>query len=118
MSKYLLSAGVFVIGLALLSLTGWWWPGILFLFGATAFTYTLAERRRWYEAQWALCFIGIGIIFWSGPSLPLILIILIGGIIFWIWASWHLFDDEEDYEYQQPDIRIKREDRVDDDAKQ
>lgn len=97
--SYLLSGVVFLIGVALLSFSGGWWPGLLFVFGATALTQALAEGRRWYEAQWATVIFANGILFWSGPPSPVVMVlIIIGAILFWMWTSWNFFEDEYDYE--------------------
>lgn len=55
--------GVFLIGLALLFLTGWWWPGILFVIGAAMIARALGEGRPWQSATPAFWVIGIGVVF-------------------------------------------------------
>ncbi|MCA9895564.1 MAG: hypothetical protein KC615_21415 [Anaerolineae bacterium] len=75
-----ISGGVFMIGLALLFITHWWWPGIMFVIGATIIARTMAEGKDWTTATPAFWVIGIGVVF----GLPG----LIGGID---WATiWPL----------------------------
>lgn len=72
----LLAGGVFLIGLGVLLLTGYWWPGILFVIGATSLVRGLAEGQAWYSVQGALWMIGLGVVFALGFSLPLLLILI------------------------------------------
>lgn len=58
-----LGGGIFLIGLALLFMTGWWWPGIMFVIGASIIGNTVAEGDDWRNATGAFWVIGIGIIF-------------------------------------------------------
>ena len=79
------SGGVFLIGLALLFLTDWWWPGIMFVVGASIIARTMAEGAPITSATGAFWVIGIGIIFgipdlfdginW-GQIFPIILILI------------------------------------------
>jgi hydrogenase/urease accessory protein HupE len=71
-----ISGGIFLIGLALLFLTGFWWPGIMFVIGASAMARGMAEGQQWYTVTGGLWMIGLGIVFWAGFSLPLLLILL------------------------------------------
>lgn len=57
------SGGVFLIGLALLFLTGWWWPGIMFVIGASMFARTMAEGKPLQSNTGAFWVIVIGIVF-------------------------------------------------------
>lgn len=70
------AGGVFLIGLAALFMTGYWWPGIMFVIGASSLARGLAEGRAWYSVQGALWTIGIGLLFAVGFSLPLLLILI------------------------------------------
>lgn len=63
-----ISGGVFLVGLGLLFLTGWWWPGIMFVIGASIIARTVAEGQRWQDATAAFWVIGIGVVF-SIPNL-------------------------------------------------
>lgn len=71
-----IAGGVTLIGVALLFATGYWWPGVLFVGGASALARGLAEGREWYSVQGALWMIGIGLVFALGFSLPLLLIVV------------------------------------------
>ncbi len=70
--------GVMLIGLALLFLTGWWWPGIMFVIGAALLARGQVEGTPWSENISALATLGIGLVFWLGIFswnwLPLLLI--------------------------------------------
>ncbi len=71
-----IAGGVFLIGLAILFMTGYWWPGIMFVLGASSLARGMAEGQEWYSVQGALWLIGIGLVFAVGFSLPLLLIII------------------------------------------
>ena len=58
-----ISGGVFMIGLALLFITHFWWPGIMFVIGATIIARTMAEGKDWTQATPAFWVIGIGVVF-------------------------------------------------------
>lgn len=58
-----IGGGIFLIGLALLFLTGWWWPGIMFVIGASMLARTIAEGDAWQSNRGALMVILIGVIF-------------------------------------------------------
>jgi hypothetical protein len=73
-----LSGGVALLGLGLIFLTGWWWPGLLFLGGAISLAQTIESGRRWYAAQGALWMFGLGLVFAMGFSIGLLLL-LVGG---------------------------------------
>lgn len=71
------SGGVFLIGLALLFMGVLpWWPGILFVIGASAIGRGVAEGQEWYTVSGGMWMIGLGIVFWFGFSLPLLLILI------------------------------------------
>jgi hypothetical protein len=57
------SGGVFLIGLGLLFLTGWWWPGIMFVSAASIMARTMAEGKPLSHATGAFWLIGIGVLF-------------------------------------------------------
>ncbi len=54
------SGAVFMIGLGLLFVVGFW-PGIMFVIGATSIVQGLAEGRGWYAFQGAIWTIGVGV---------------------------------------------------------
>lgn len=56
-------AGVFLIGLAVLFITHYWWPGIMFVIGIAMIARTIAEGRQWNANQNALIVLGIGAVF-------------------------------------------------------
>jgi hypothetical protein len=57
------AGGVFLIGLALLFMTGWWFPGILFVIGAASMARTLAQGKTWIADKGALLMFGLGLLF-------------------------------------------------------
>jgi|GEM_PF-2428489 len=72
-----ISGGVFLIGIAMLALTGWWWPGILVVIGIAALVSSVVGGRAWAGLQGALWLFGIAFIaqfnlWWPG------LLILVG----------------------------------------
>lgn len=56
-------AGVMLIGLAVLFLTHYWWPGILFVVGAAMIARTTAQGREWTSDRGALGVIAVGVVF-------------------------------------------------------
>ena len=81
------SGGVFLIGLAMLFMTGYWWPGILFVIGASSMARGIAEGRDWYSVPGGLWMIGLGLVFAFGFSWPLLLILI--GVSMLFGKSWH-----------------------------
>lgn len=84
------AGGVFLIGLALLftsvgSIVGGFFPGILFVIGASAIARGVAEGQQWYNVSGGLWMIGIGLVFLLGFNLPLLLI-LIGLTMLFGWS--------------------------------
>lgn len=72
--------GIFFVGLGILFLTGWWWPGIMLVIAAAILGRTVANGQPWQSATGALWLIGIAVIF-GIPG-------FIGGIS---GAFWDLF---------------------------
>lgn len=76
--------GVFLIGLAVLSMINWWWPGILFVIGIALMARSIAEGRNWTEERAGIVALAVGIVFaltdvlsiFSFNWLPLVLIAL------------------------------------------
>lgn len=58
-----ISGGVFLIGLGMVFLTGWWWPGIMFVVAASILARTMAEGKPLQTATGAFWMIGIGVLF-------------------------------------------------------
>ncbi|HEX2623176.1 MAG TPA: hypothetical protein VHL11_23610 [Phototrophicaceae bacterium] len=76
------SGGIFMIGLALLFLTNYWWPGIMFVIGASTIAQGMVRGRSWYSMQGALWTIGIGLVFAFGFNLPLLFLLIGGSMVF------------------------------------
>jgi hypothetical protein len=91
-----IAGGVFIIGLAVLFMTGYWWPGIMFVIGASSLARGMAEGREWYAVQGALWTIGIGLAFAIGFSLPLLLIIVGLSMLFGYRFRPPFLSDDED----------------------
>jgi hypothetical protein len=56
-----ISAGLWLIGLGVLFATSFWWPGIMFVIGATSLVQGLVRGRGWYALQAAVWTIAIGL---------------------------------------------------------
>lgn len=93
-----ISGGVFLIGLAILFLPNGipFWPGILFVIGASQIAQGMAEGREWYSMQGALWMIGLGFLFWFGFSLPLLLILIGGSMLLGYHYRPPFMDGEDD----------------------
>jgi len=83
--------GVFLIGLAILFLTGFWWPGIMFVIGAAILARTYSEGKDWKhpDARGGLVVIIIGAVFGldlfsflAGGVVPIILIAIGAYLLF------------------------------------
>ena len=57
------STGVFFVGLGLLFVTGWWWPGIMFVLAASIIARSIAAGERLQDATGAWWLIAIGVVF-------------------------------------------------------
>jgi hypothetical protein len=58
-----IGAGVWFVGLGFLFISGWWWPGIMFVIAASILARTIAEGECWKSATGAFWLIGIGLFF-------------------------------------------------------
>jgi hypothetical protein len=58
--------GVFLIGLAVLFLTSYWWPGIMFVLGIALLARTYAEGQSLTSNLGPWVLIGIGLVFALG----------------------------------------------------
>jgi hypothetical protein len=86
------AGAVFLIGLGLLftplsGIVGGFFPGILFVIGASTIARGVAEGQPWYEVSGGLFMIGLGAFFLLGFNLPLLLIIL--GLMMLFGYSFH-----------------------------
>ncbi|MEO1289105.1 MAG: hypothetical protein AAFV93_15175 [Chloroflexota bacterium] len=70
------SGAIFMIGLGLLFVTGWWFPGILFVIGASTMASALVDNHPWQSATGALWMFGIGVIFWLNLPWGVVLILI------------------------------------------
>ena len=55
--------GTFLIGLAILFLINWWWPGIMYVIGIALIIRAVAEGKNWMEERGGLIALGIGVVF-------------------------------------------------------
>lgn len=77
--------GTFLIGLAVLVIINWWWPGILYVAGIALLARGRAQGRKWSEDYPGLIVLALAVIFTLGDVLRLfsfnwlpILLILVG----------------------------------------
>ena len=86
--------GTFLIGLAVLFLLGWWWPGIMYVIGIALLVRSNVLGRSWTEERAGLIALAIGVIFTVIDLLriftfawwPLILILL--GLYLLFGSRW------------------------------
>lgn len=72
-----IATGVFLVGLGLLFTNALsFWPGILFVIGASNIARGMAEGRPWYNVSGGLWLIGLGAVFLLGFSWPVLLILI------------------------------------------
>ena len=55
------TGAVWLLGLGVLIVTGWWWPGIMFLIGISSVVQGLVWGQGWYAWQGGLWTFGIGV---------------------------------------------------------
>ncbi|NPV67288.1 MAG: hypothetical protein HPY64_09115 [Anaerolineae bacterium] len=104
-----IAGGVFLIGLAILFTTSiGFWPGILFVIGASSLARGMAEGREWYSVQGALWMIGLGLFFAVGFSLPLLLIV-IGLSMLFGWRFRPPFIEGHDEDEAAADLGLSEE---------
>ena len=60
-----ISGGIFLIGLGVLIITGWWWPGIMFVIGLSGGSAAIFRGRLWSGIGTILFFSAIPIVVWS-----------------------------------------------------
>lgn len=69
------SGAVFLIGLGVIALINYWWPGIMFVIGASLIARGVVQGQAWQNATGALVVIAIGLVFALQD--------FIGGVNFW-----------------------------------
>lgn len=70
------SGGIFMLGLALLFLTGTFWPGILILIGLTGFLSSMGQNRSWAGVQGLVWMVGLALLLSTGRFWPGILFLI------------------------------------------
>lgn len=70
------TGGLWLIGLGVLFYTGLWWPGLMFVIGASSIVQGLVERKGWYAFQSGLTCIAIGVWAMYRYSLPMLFVAL------------------------------------------
>jgi hypothetical protein len=58
------SGGIFLIGLGVLIITGWWWPGIMFVIGLSGGGELIFRGKTWSGIWTIAFFFAIPIIIW------------------------------------------------------
>lgn len=71
-----ISGAIFFIGLGLLWITGWWFPGILFVIGAASLVGAVREDGDWRNSGTAIWMIGLGLIFWLNLPWAVIMVLI------------------------------------------
>lgn len=82
--------GLILVGLGVLALTHYWWPGILFVFGVALFADALISRKAWRSFITPLILLTLGMLFRYNEFLgmrgvgfwPIVLIVFGLAIIF------------------------------------
>jgi hypothetical protein len=55
--------GIVLIGLAILFLINWWWPGILYVIGIAQIARAVAQGRNWMDERTGLVALAIAVVF-------------------------------------------------------
>jgi hypothetical protein len=71
-----MTGGLFLIGLAIIFLTGFWWPGMLFLIGFVTIANGLLEGREWEQVTGGFFLIGLGVVFAIGFNVGVLLLMI------------------------------------------
>ena len=71
-----ITGGIFFIGIAVLALTRFWWPGILVVMGITAIVSGALQGRQWHAVSGGLWLIGIAALAYTGFWWPGILVVM------------------------------------------
>lgn len=115
-----IAGGVFLVGLGLL-FTGVldFWPGILFVIGASNIARGMAEGRAWYNVSGGIWMIGLGLVFLLNFSWPVILILIGLSMLFGYSVKDHWrtnrLDDTDEEEKAKHDEKRKNDDLLYDD---
>ena len=75
-------SAVWLVGIGILIVTGFWWPGIMFVIGANSIVQGLVGGRGWYAFQGGVWSIGIGV--WAMTNynmLVLFCLLAISGLV-------------------------------------
>jgi hypothetical protein len=113
-----IGGAVFLIGLGILFLGNIvsFWPGILYVIGASAIARGVAEGRAWYNVSGGLWMIGLGLVFQFGFSLPLLLILVGVGMLFGYNIKGEWWDKREgsglDEEKRKNEDKVKNDDSL------
>ena len=59
-----ISGGIFLIGLGVLIITGWWWPGIMFVIGLSGGGELIFRGKTWSGIWTIAFFFAIPVIVW------------------------------------------------------
>lgn len=110
-----IAGGVFLIGLAVLFMTGAWWPGILFVIGASSIARGVAEGQDWYNVPGGVWMIGLGLLFWFGFRWELLLIFAGLSMLFgYSWFNQHDDEDEGEKRKRKNDEKPENDDNISD----
>jgi hypothetical protein len=91
-----IAGGVFLIGLGLLFTNVIaFWPGILFVLGASSLARGMAEGREWQSVTGGVWLIGLGLLFMLGFSWPLLLILIGASMLVGRNQGWMCWDGEK-----------------------
>lgn len=101
-----MSGAIFLIGLGLLWMTGWWFPGMLFVIGASSMATALANKQSWLTATGALWMFTLGFIFWLNLPWGIIFIPIGLSMLFGWQKSDDIFDakSKNDHKPKNDDI--------------
>lgn len=92
--------GIFFIGLGLLFITRFWWPGIMFVIGAAMLGHTIRAGGDWRDNREARILIVIGLIFWVPQQfalgwMGLLPLLLIGAGLFILFDGQSLMQPQK-----------------------
>jgi hypothetical protein len=77
-----ITSAIWLVGIGILIVTGFWWPGIMFLIGFSSIVQGLVRGRGWYALQGGVWSIGIGVWALTGFNLlVLFCMIALSGLV-------------------------------------